>query len=259
MPLVEISSSGHTGLLQLNRPEKQNSLNGDLMRELMAGLEQLVSIGSRVVVIRAAPGVKVWSAGHDINELPEPRRDPLAYFDALETLLRRVQDCPVPVIAMVEGSVWGGACDLCFSCDMVVAAEGSSFAMTPAKLGIPYNASGLIHFTNLIGVNKAKEMFFTAQPVPAADAWNNGFVNHVVPAAQLEEFTLALAGRIAANAPLAVRALKAEFRLLSRGQPIDAETAERIQAIRREVYDSADYAEGVRAFKEKRPPRFEGK
>lgn len=259
MPLVEISRTGDAGILRLNRPEKHNSLNGALMNELAAGLDRLAAEGCRTIIIRAAPGSTVWSAGHDINELPEPRRDPLAYFDALETLLRRVQDCPVPVIAMVEGSVWGGACDLCFSCDLIIAAEGSTFAMTPAKLGIPYNASGLIHFTNLIGVSKAKEMFFTAQAVPAADAWNSGFVNHVVPPAQLEQFTLALAARIAANAPLAVRALKAEFRLLSRGQPIDTETAERIQAIRREVYDSADYAEGLRAFKEKRSPRFEGK
>lgn len=259
MALVESSLREKTGVLTLNRPEKQNSLNRELMQELMRSIDALERQDARVLVIRAAPGAKVWSAGHDINELPEPRRDPLAYFDALETLLRKVQDCPLPVIAMVEGSVWGGACDLCFSCDIVLAAKGSTFAMTPAKIGIPYNASGLIHFTNLIGVNKAKEMFFTAQPVPVEDAWNNGFVNHVLPADELESSTMRMAETIASNAPLAVRALKAEFRLLMRGHSIDAETAERIQAIRREVYDSEDYAEGIRAFKERRPPRFRGK
>ena len=259
MALIESSLREKTGVLCLNRPEKQNSLNRELMQALMNGIDALVAQGTHVLIIRAAPGVKVWSAGHDINELPEPRRDPLSYFDTLETLLRKVQDCPLPVIAMVEGSVWGGACDLCFSCDIVLAAQGSTFAMTPAKIGIPYNASGLIHFTNLIGLNKAKEMFFTAQPVPVEDAWNNGFVNHVLPAAELEAFTMKMADTIASNAPLAVRALKAEFRLLMRGHSIDAETAERIQAIRREVYDSEDYAEGIRAFKEKRPPRFQGK
>ena len=259
MSLVLRSTSDRIGILQLNRAEKHNCLNGELMREMMEALDAMVAEDLRVLVIRAAPGSKVWSAGHDINEIPEPRRDPLGYFDALETLLRKVQDCPVPVIAMVEGSVWGGACDLCAACDLIIAAQGSAFAMTPAKIGIPYNASGLIHFTNLLGVNKAKEMFFTAQPVSVDDAWNNGFVNHVVPADDLETFTLALGQAIAANAPLAVRSIKAEFRLLSRGHHIDAETAEQIQAIRRQVYDSEDYAEGIRAFKEKRPPRFQGK
>ncbi len=259
MALIERSMVQKTGVLQLNNPAKQNCLSRDLMKELMEGVDALVADGACVLVLRAPRGAKVWSAGHDINELPEPRRDPLSWCDSLETLLRKIQDCPVPVIAMVQGSVWGGACDLCFSSDMVVAAEGSTFAMTAAKIGIPYNASGVIHFTNLIGVNKAKEMFFTARPVSVHDAWNNGFVNHVLPAEELEKFTLDLAGRIAANAPLAVRALKAEFRLLTRGHHIDAETAEEIQAIRRRVYDSEDYAEGIRAFKEKRAPRFTGK
>jgi methylmalonyl-CoA decarboxylase len=177
----------------------------------------------------------------------------------LETLLRHIQDCAVPVIAMVEGSVWGGACDLCCSCDMVVAATGSTFAMTPAKIGIPYNASGLIHFVNHIGVNKAKEMFFTARPTTTHEAWNNGFVNHEVDVSELATLTYDLAERIAKNAPLAVRAIKAQFRLLTRGSLIDAETAERIQAIRRKVYDSEDYAEGIRSFKEKRPPNFHGR
>ncbi len=257
--LILSQLDGRVGTLTIAHEDKLNCLSHALMDQLMAGLDTLVRDGANVIVLRANKGVKVWSAGHDINELPEPRRDPLSYGDPLETLLRHVQDCPVPVIAMVEGTVWGGACDLCCSCDMVVATDGSTFAMTPAKIGIPYNASGLIHFVHHIGLNKAKEMFFTARPTTVTEAWNNGFVNHHVPAEDLERFTYDLAGRIARNAPLAVRAIKAQFRLLTRGALIDAETAERIQAIRRQVYDSADYAEGIKAFKEKRPPVFTGK
>ncbi|MDR2429573.1 MAG: methylmalonyl-CoA decarboxylase [Puniceicoccales bacterium] len=257
--LVLASLENRSGTIILNNPSRLNCLSHRLMEELMDALGALEQHGASVIIIRAAPGARVWSAGHDINELPAPRRDPLSYSDPLEMLLRSVQDCPVPVIAMVEGSVWGGACDLCCSCDMVIASDTATFAMTPAKIGIPYNPSGLMHFVNHIGLNKAKEMFFTAQPVSAQEAHNNGFVNDIVPGEQLESFTSKRAGHIAANAPLAVRAIKAQFRLLTRGALIDAETAERIQAIRRSVYDSEDYAEGIRAFKEKRPPQFKGK
>jgi methylmalonyl-CoA decarboxylase len=117
----------------------------------------------------------------------------------------------------------------------------------------------MIHFINVLGLNKAKEMFFTAEPISASDALKVGILNHLVPTADLERFTRELAGKILKNAPLAVRALKEQFRLLSKGHAIDAETAEEIQAIRRLVYDSQDYGEGIRAFHEKRPPRFQGK
>ncbi len=259
MTLIIKSLKDSIGSLQLNNERKLNSLSHALIGELVNGIDELEKEGATVVIIRANAGVKVWSAGHDINELPEPRRDPLSYGDPLEVLLRHVQDCPVPVIAMIEGTVWGGACDLCCSCDMVIAAENATFAMTPAKIGIPYNPSGLIHFINHIGLNKAKEMFFTARPTTAEEAWNNGFVNHIVTLDSLESFTYELAQRIASNAPLAIRAIKAQFRLLTRGNLIDAETAERIQSIRRKVYDSNDYGEGIKAFKEKRSPVFKGK
>jgi methylmalonyl-CoA decarboxylase len=170
-----------------------------------------------------------------------------------------VQDYPGPVIAMIEGSVWGGACDLALTCDILIGCETASFTITPAKIGIPYNASGLIHFINILGLNKAKEKFFTAEPISAPDALNAGILNYLVPTADLERFTRDFAGKILRNAPLAVRALKEQFRLLSKGHPIDAETGEEIQAIRRRVYDSQDYGEGILAFREKRSPRFQGK
>ena len=159
---------------------------------------------------------------------------------------------------MVEGSVWGGACDLCLSCDLVLCSQDATFAITPAKIGLPYNASGLVHFLNVLGPHKAKEMFFTALPLTAEEAENNHMVNHVVPAAELEAYTLHIARAIAQNAPLAVRVLKQQFRLLLSGQVLASETFESIQGMRREVYDSADYEEGIQAFKEKRPPAFKG-
>ncbi len=259
MPLVVSETDGHLGMITLNNPEKRNCLSAPLIQELFNALDQFEASDIRVVILRAPAGAKVWSAGHDVNELPKPGRDPLPYAAPFERLLRRVQDYPGPVIAMIEGSVWGGACDLALTCDILIGCETASFAITPAKIGIPYNASGMIHFINVLGLNKAKEMLFTAEPISASDALNAGILNHLVPAADLERFTRDLAGKILKNAPLAVRSLKEQFRLLSKGHPIDAETAEEIQSIRRRVYDSEDYGEGIRAFHEKRPPRFQGK
>lgn len=259
MDLVTTRLEHNVGTLTLNHPEKHNAIGAKLVTELLAALDTLEQAGVRVVVLRAEPGVRVWSAGHDIDELPDGRRDPLGYYDFLERLLRHIQDFPAPVIAMVEGSVWGGASDVCISCDIVVCAEDTTFAITPAKIGLPYNASGLVHFINVIGPHKAREMFFTARPISAHDALNAHMVNHVVTRDELEAFTYDIAGAIAQNAPLAVRALKRQFRLLLEGQVLSAEVFERIQGMRREVYDSEDYREGIRAFKEKRRPVFRGR
>ncbi len=258
MNLVLTQLDNAIGILTLNRPEKHNAISQELADDLIGALNLMEQAQARVVIIRAAPESRVWSAGFDINELPVRRRDPLGYEDALERLLRRVQDFPSPIIAMVEGSVWGGACDLCLSCDLVLCAPESTFGITPAKIGLPYNASGLVHFLNVLGPHKAKEMFFTAIPLSAQEAESNHMVNHVVPADELEAHTLHIAQAIARNAPLAVRVLKRQFRLLLGGQVLSPETFESIQGMRREVYDSADYEEGIQAFKEKRPPSFKG-
>jgi methylmalonyl-CoA decarboxylase len=258
MSLVMSEFNQEIGIITLNNPEKRNCLSHALIQDFLAALDNFGQSGVRVVILRAMAGTKVWSAGHDVSELPKPGRDPLPYNSPFEQLLRRVQDYPDPVIAMIEGGVWGGACDLALSCDMLVGCETASFAMTPAKIGIPYNPSGMIHFINVIGLNKAKEMFFTAAPLTASESLNTGILNHLVAVGELESFTRELAGKMVKNSPLAIRALKREFRLLSKGHPIDAETFEKIGAIRRSVYDSKDYCEGILAFHEKRSPRFRG-
>src|SRR3954449_2994598 len=107
------------------------------------------------------------SAGHDVDELPESRRDPLGWDDPLRQLVREIENYPGPVIAMVEGSVWGGATETVFACDLIVAAETTTFAVTPAKLGLPYNVGGMLTFLNATTLRMAKEMTFTAQPIDA--------------------------------------------------------------------------------------------
>jgi methylmalonyl-CoA decarboxylase len=259
MTWVLSERSGDIGTVTLDNPQKRNALSEALVGELIAALSALKEEKARVVVLRAAPGAKVWSAGHDVTELPAGRRDPLGWDDPLRHLIREIENFPAPVIAMIEGGVWGGACEAVLACDLVVAAPGATFAVTPAKLGVPYNVSGMLTFMNAAHQRIVKEMVFTARPISAERAERMGIINHLVPAAELEAFTLDLARTIAANAPLSIAVMKEQLRILAGAHPMSPQGFERVQGLRRLVYDSDDYLEGVRAFLEKRPPVFRGR
>lgn len=259
MSLTQVALDAGVGTVTFNHPEKRNALSNALLHEMAGALDGLVEQGARVVVLRAPSGSRVWSAGFDVDELPVPGRDPLSYHDPLEVLIRKIQTMPAPVIAMIEGTVWGGACDLTFVCDLAVGCETATFAMTPAKLGVPYNISGILHFINLVGPRLAREMFFTAQPIDAHRALDAGILNHLVPVAELERHTYALAGQIAANSPLAIAVIKEQLRILGNSYPLQPETFERVQGLRRRAYDSQDYVEGRAAFQERRRPVFTGR
>ena len=246
------------GTIIMNNPEHRNVLSSKMVDEMLHALEVLEKGKARVIVIRAYAGAKVWSSGHDVNELPVAGRDPLAYSDPLVTVLRSIQASPLPVIAMLEGGVWGGACDLALSCDILIGSPTSTITMTPAKIGVPYNASGILHFIGIMGVNIAKEMFFSAQSLSAERAEKLGILNHMVPAEELESFTYELARNIAKNSPLSIKVIKEQIRLLANAHPLSPHTFERVQGLRRLVYDSNDYAEGINAFLGKRPPVFKG-
>ena len=258
MPLITTQLQDDIGTITFNDPARRNILSKDLVEETIQALGALQQGKARVIVLRAPKGSKVWSAGHDVHELPLPGRDPLSYNDPLVMILREVQNLPLPVIAMIEGSVWGGACDLALSCDILLGCPSSSFCMTPAKIGVPYNASGILHFMGIMGVNIAKEMFFTAQPISAERAKGYGILNHLLEADELEGFTYEMARKIARNSPLSIGVIKEQIRLLAGAYPMNPGTFERIQGLRRLVYNSKDYAEGIAAFLEKRSPEFTG-
>lgn len=256
--LILTQTSESIGTITLNQPAKRNALSEPLVEETLSALTSFEKNGIRAVVIRAAADAKVWSAGHDISELPQGK-DPLPYSDPLERLLRGVKRFPGPIIAMVHGTVWGGATDLVLSCDITVGDETCSFAITPANIGLAYNTAGLLQFMRRLPLNLVKEMFFTANPVKAEDAANWGILNHLVPSQNLEQFTYDLARRIATKAPLVVSTVKEQLRILTEAHPVPPEVFERIQELRHKVYESADYQEGIHAFREKRKPNFTGK
>ena len=260
MGFVKVEIAGRIATVTLSNPGKLNSLGKGLVDELILALNRCAQEKALVVLLKAeANRHNVWSAGHDIYELPEGRRDPLSFFDAIEVLLREVQSYPGPVIAVVRGSVWGAACDLIMTCDMVCADQTASFAITPAKIGVPYNVTGIMHFANRIGLNRAKEMFFTARPVDAETAAAWGILNHLVDIEELDDKVMEIAGQICQNSPLAVAVIKEQFHHLAETSSSMPPTLfERISGLRRKVYDSHDYAEGIRSFKEKRKPVFRG-
>ena len=249
---------GPVGIVVLNNPARRNALSKPLVDEIMAALADFARRKLRVAVLRAPPGAKVFSAGHDVKELPESHRDPLGWDDPLRYLIREIENFPAPVIAMLEGGVWGGACETVFACDLIVAAPDVTFAVTPAKLGVPYNLSGMMTFLNAATPRIVHEMAFTAKPISAERAERLGMINNVVPKDELESFTMALASDIAANAPLSIAVMKEQLRILAAAKPMSPQGYERIQGLRRVVYDSLDYTEGIRAYKEKRTPVFRG-
>ena len=255
---VRTAVIGKVGVITLDDRQKRNAIAAQMASGIVSALGNLRAQDMRAVVLRAAPGMNVWSAGHDIDELPRGGRDPLGYNDPLEGLLRAVRAFPAPIVAMVHGSVWGGALDLVLSCDLIIADETASFAITPANLGLPYNITGLLHFLGRLPVNLIKEMFFTAAPLDARKARECLIVNHLVASDRLEAFTLELAATMATKSPLAIAVIKEQLRVLSDYQPIAAQVYERVQELRREAYDSSDYLEGLNAFTQKRPPIFRG-
>ena len=256
--VVRAGMLGQVGVITLDDQRKRNAIGARMANGVVAALASVQAQHARAVVLRAAAGADVWSAGHDINELPRGRRDPLGYNDHLEGLLRAIRSFPAPVIAMVHGTVWGGALDLVLSCDLVTADETASFAITAANLGLPYNTTGLLHFVGRLPINLIKEMFFTAAPVDAQKAREWLLINYLVGSAELESFTLGLAATIATKSPMAMAVIKEQLHVLADYQPIAAQVYERIQGLRREAYDSSDYLEGLNAFAEKRQPNFRG-
>jgi enoyl-CoA hydratase len=244
---------GHVELLTINRPEARNAINLATALALSAALDDCETDDDVWVVVLTGAGDKAFSAGMDLKafaagEFPITEKG----FGGLTQ-----RNFPKPLIAAANGSALAGGFEMMISCDMVVAAEHAVFGIPEASRGLVAGAGGLIRLPKRVPISVAYEMALTADPISAARAYELGLVNHVVHGDVVLDVAIALAERIAKNAPLAVRTSKDVMRRARELDEADAWTIndEAFSMIGR----SADAMEGAVAFAEKREPNWQGK
>jgi len=248
----------HVLQVTLNRSEVANAFNTQMATDLVHCFEQLaLDVGNYRCVILTGAGDRAFCAGGDLKE-----RDGMSNAAWTEQhlvygrMIRAVIDCPLPLIAAVNGAAFGGGCELVAAVDFVYASENARFAMTETSLGIIPGAGGTQTLARAVGERRAKELILSARRFDADEARQWGLVNEVFAAEQLLDATLKIASRIAANAPLAVRQAKQAIHHGLQMSLADGLAFE-IEAYNRTV-PTADRCEGVKAFNEKRPPDFKG-
>jgi len=255
---VDRSDDGYVVTVELNRPEALNAMNTAMGADLHACFDALAWDKTVRAVVLTGAGEKAFCAGGDLKER-EGMTDEAwrAQHVIFEQAAFKILRCPVAVIAAVEGFALGGGCELAVLSDFVVASESAVFGVPEITLGIFPGIGGTQLLPRIVGAPFAKEMIFTGRRLPASEAKAIGLVNHLVAPGQARTKALEIAGVIAQNGPVAVRQAK---KTIAWGVETDLETG-MILAI--EAYNNTisteDRLEGVRAFNEKRTPRFQGR
>jgi len=245
------------GYVTINRPEKLNALNDQVMADLEACFESLEQDPEVKVVILTGSGEKAFVAGADIGVLAA--QTPVQGKERSmrgQRVLDRIENLGKPVIAAVNGYALGGGCELAMACTLRVASENARLGQPEVKLGIIPGYAGTQRLPRLVGKGRALELILAGEPIGAAEAWRIGLVNQVVPANDLMAACEALARKVMANGPLAVRfAMEA----VNRGLEMTGEQGQFLEATLFGLCcTTADMKEGTRAFLEKRPAKFTG-
>lgn len=249
-----------TGWIVFNNPERHNAISLEMWQGVGEALDAYEKDDAVRVVVVTGAGGRAFASGADISQFEKTRSNyeaQQAYSAATQASSRKLATFPKPTIAMIDGYCLGGGLGIAASCDLRICSDGSRFGLPAARLGLGYGIDGLAKLVALVGLGNAKEITFTARRYSAAEAKEMGLVNRVVPAGELAEAVEEIAATIADNAPLTIAAMKLALSELAR-DPADRDL-EKCEAAVRRCFDSADYAEGRRAFMEKRKPVFVGR
>jgi enoyl-CoA hydratase/carnithine racemase len=248
----------HVARLTISNPDKRGALDQAILDGFA---ETLPRLQARCVIITGQG--RTFSAGYDIGDLPgEVLADEAEKLVAhpFTAAIDAVEAYPHPTIAALNGHAIGGGLELALSCDLRLAAHPIRMGMPPAKLGLVYSHTGIRKFIDVIGAARTRELFLIGGRINASKAHMWGLVNDVLGVDELADAAVALAGEIAANAPLAQQGNKRVIRAVLDGRATLAPEVEReLLALRHACFSSEDFREGMRAFAEKRAPQWKGR
>lgn len=250
MNFITYEQDGFVGVITINRPKALNALNSDVLKELDACLDGINLETTRALILTGA-GEKSFVAGADIGEMSTlTKAEGEAFGKIGNDVFRKIETFPIPVIAAINGFALGGGCEISMSCDIRICSENAVFGQPEVGLGITPGFGGTQRLARIIGVGKAKEMIYAATNIKAEEAYRIGLVNAVYPLEELMPAAKKLAGKIAKNAPIAVRACKKAI-----NEGLDAVMDEAIvieEKLFGSCFETEDQKEGMKAFLEKR-------
>ncbi len=248
----------HVARLTIDNPAKRNALDHAILDAFATALPE---IEARCLLVTATG--PVFSAGYDIGNLPRAEfagRAEALVAHPFHEAIAALDAFAFPTVAALNGHAIGGGLELAVSCDLRVAAETAKMGMPPARLGLVYSHTGLRKFIDAIGVPRTRELFFTARNIDARTALQWGLVNEVAAPDAVATKAVAYAARIASLAPLSQAGNKRALReLLAAEGALDPAVERELVDLRETCFQSEDFFEGVRAFAEKRPPRWQGR
>lgn len=254
---IEVFTEDAAYVIRLNRPQKRNAVSEQMMDEIVSACA-VAETEPGVAAIVLTGGGEYFSAGADLNEAfgVSTATQGCRYFGHWHRLNDALEQSSKPVIAAIEGFCMTGGLELALACDLRVAGESATFAITSARIGTVAGAGGTQRLPRLVGVSNALDMLFSAEPIDAAQAHRIGLINRRVPAGAALDAAVKLANHYATRAPLALAFVK---RAVHRGMQLDLTSAIEFETMLvTTVYGTKDKAEGISAFLEKRPAKFTG-